>query len=77
MVNPLARWSVVKYLKKVCKCSERQACVIVGLPGSLVRYIVKQRTDEAELIKRIHWQSVMAGMATVRLWCCSSERAGE
>jgi len=54
MVSPLARWSVVKYLKKAGKCSERQACVVVGLSRSLVRYIARQRRDEAELIKKIH-----------------------
>ena len=54
MVSPLARRSAVKYLKKAGKCSERRACVVVGLSRSLVRYIARQRRDEAELIKKIH-----------------------
>ena len=54
MVSPLARRSVVKYLKKAGKCSERRACVVVGLSRSLVRYIARRRRDEAELIKKIH-----------------------
>ncbi len=54
MVSPLARRSVVKYLKKAGKCSERRACVVVGLSRSLERYIARQRRDEAELIKKIH-----------------------
>jgi len=50
MVSPLARRSVVKYLKKAGKCSERRACVVVGLSRSLVRYIARRRRDEAELV---------------------------
>ena len=54
MVSPLARRSVVKYLVKQRRSSQRRACVVVGLSRSLVRYIARQRRDEAELIKKIH-----------------------
>ena len=54
MVSPLARRSVVKYLKKAGKCSERRACVVVGLSRSLVRYIARRSKDETMLIKEIH-----------------------
>jgi putative transposase len=36
------------------RCSERHACVVVGLSRSLVRYIAIRRKDEAALIKEIH-----------------------
>ncbi len=54
MVSPLARRSVVKYLKKAGKCSEQRACVVVGLSRSLVRYIARRSKDETMLIKEIH-----------------------
>ena len=54
MVSPLARRSVVNYLTKTGKCSERRACVVVGLSRSLVRYIARRSKDEAMLIKEIH-----------------------
>ena len=53
MVSPLARQSVVRYLTKMCRCSERHACIVVGLSRSLVRYIARRRKDEAALIKEI------------------------
>ncbi len=43
-----------RYLKKAGKYSQRRACVVVGIPRSLVRYIARQRRDEAALIKQIH-----------------------
>ncbi len=54
MVSPLARRSAVKYLVKRRRYSQRRACAVVGLSRSLVRYIARQRRDEAELIKKIH-----------------------
>ncbi len=54
MVSPLARRSVVKYLIKTGKCSERRVCVGVKLSRSLVRYIARRSKDEAILIKEIH-----------------------
>ncbi len=54
MVSPLAQRSIVKYLTKTGKCSERRVCVVVGLSRSLVRYIARQSKDEAILIKEIH-----------------------
>jgi putative transposase len=54
MVSPLVRRSVVKYLTKMGRCSERHACVVVGLSRSLVRYIAIRRKDEAALTKEIH-----------------------
>jgi len=54
MVSPLARRSAVKYLVKQRGSSQRHACVVVGLPRSLARYIARCRKDEAELIKKIH-----------------------
>ena len=54
MVSPLARRSAVKYLTKQSRCSQRRVCIMVGISRSLVRYIARQRKDEAELIKRIH-----------------------
>ena len=54
MVSPLARRSAVKYLVKQRRSSQRHACVVMGLPRSLVRYIARRRKDEAELIKKIH-----------------------
>ena len=44
----------MRYLAKMGRCSERHACVVVGLSRSLVRYIARRRKDEAELIKEIH-----------------------
>ncbi len=44
----------MKYLTKTGKCSERRACVVVGIPRSLVRYIARRSKDEAMLIKEIH-----------------------
>jgi putative transposase len=54
MVSPLARRSAVKYLVKRRRYSQRRACVVVGIPRSLVRYIARQQRDEAALIKEIH-----------------------
>ena len=54
MVSPLARRLAVKYLVKRRRSSQRRACVVVGLSRSMVRYIVRWRRDEAELIKKIH-----------------------
>jgi len=54
MVSPLARRSVVKYLKEAGKCSERRACVVVGLSRSLLRYIARRSKDETMLIRKIH-----------------------
>ena len=54
MVSPLDRRSGRKYLTKQGQCSQRRACIVVGIPRSLVRYIARQRKGEAELIKRIH-----------------------
>ena len=44
----------MRYLTKQNRCSQRHACVVIGLPRSLARYITKCRKDEAELIKKIH-----------------------
>ena len=44
----------MRYVTKMGRCSERQACLVVGLSRSLVRYIARQREDEAALIKKIH-----------------------
>ncbi len=44
----------MKYLTKMGKCSERRACVVVGIPRSLVRYIARRSKDETMLIKEIH-----------------------
>jgi putative transposase len=44
----------VRYLTKMGRCSERHACLVVGLSRSLVRYIARQREDETALIKKIH-----------------------
>ena len=54
MVSPLARRSAVKYLVKQMGNSQRRACAVVRIPRSLVRYIVRRRKDEAELIRKIH-----------------------
>jgi putative transposase len=54
MVSPLARRSAVKYLVKQSRSSQRRACAVVRIPRSLVRYIVRRRKDEAELIRKIH-----------------------
>jgi len=53
MVSPLARRSGVKYLTKQGRCSQRRACIVVGMSRSLVRYIARRRKGEAELIKKI------------------------
>ena len=44
----------MRYLTKMGRCSERHACLVVQLSRSLVRYIARQREDEAALIKKIH-----------------------
>jgi putative transposase len=44
----------VKYLVKQRRSSQRRACAVVRIPRSLVRYIIRRRKDEAELIKKIH-----------------------
>ena len=44
----------MRYLTKMGRCSERHACLVVGLSRSLVRYIARQREDETALIKKIH-----------------------
>jgi len=54
MVSPLARRSAVKYLTKQGKCSQRRACVVVGVSRSVVRYVARKRQDEARLVKKIH-----------------------
>jgi len=54
MVGPLVRKTAVKYLTKQCKCSERRACVVVGMSRSVARYKAKRRKDEAGLVKKIH-----------------------
>jgi putative transposase len=54
MVSPLTRRSAVKYLVKQRRSSQRRACAVVRIPRSLVRYIIRRRKDEAELIKKIH-----------------------
>ena len=76
MVSPLARRSVVRYLAEISRCSERHACAVVGLSRSLVRYIARQRKDEAELIKKIHkLQFATAVMGIGGLLFCFSGRA--
>jgi len=67
MVSPLARRSAVKYLTKTGKCSERRACVVVGLSRSLVRYIARRSKDEAALIvefARRYYENKQAEEAT-------------
>ena len=54
MVGPLVRKTVVKYLIKQGKCSERRACVVVGMSRSVARYKARRRKDEAGLVKKIH-----------------------
>ena len=44
----------MKYLVKQMGNSQRRACAVVRIPRSLVRYIVRRRKDEAELIRKIH-----------------------
>ncbi len=41
MVSPLAQRSVVRYLIKTGKCSEWQACVVVGLSGEPHHFVQK------------------------------------
>jgi len=41
MVSPLARKSAVKYLVKRRRYSQQRACIVVGIPRSLVRYIAR------------------------------------
>ncbi len=53
MVSPLARRTAVKHLSKQGKCSQRRACVAVGVSRSVVRYVARKRQDEARLIKKI------------------------
>ncbi len=61
----------LKYLTKTGKCSERRACVVVGLSRPLVRYIARRSKDEAMLIKEIHKLAIRhtADMGTVGLSC--------
>ena len=44
----------MKYLVKRRRYSQRQACVVVGIPRSLVRHIARRRRDEVELVSKIH-----------------------
>ena len=44
----------MKYLVKQMGNSQRRACAVVRIPRSLVRYIVRRRKDEAELIRKMH-----------------------
>jgi len=53
MVSPLARRTAVKHLSKQGKCSQRRACVAVGVSRSVVRYVARKRDDEARLVKKI------------------------
>jgi len=54
MVGPLVRKTAVRYLTKQGKCSERRACVVVGMSRSVARYKARRRKDEAGLVKKIH-----------------------
>ena len=47
MVSPLARRSVVKYLVKRDRCSQRRACLVLGIPRSPVRYTARCHPDAA------------------------------
>ncbi len=54
MVSPLARRSAVQQLRKRGRCSLRRACVLVGMSRSVVGYPTRRRSDEAELVRKIH-----------------------
>jgi len=60
-VSPLARKSVVGYLVKRGGCSERQACFLVGISRSVVRYPAKKPGEEVELMRKIHELAVRHG----------------
>jgi len=53
MVSPLARRTAVKHLTKQGECSQRRACVVVGVSRSVARYVARKRQDEARLVKKI------------------------
>jgi len=61
MVSPLARRSAVGYLVEQEKCSQRRACVVVGISRSVVGYAARKRRDEAELIRKIHELAIRHG----------------
>jgi transposase InsO family protein len=61
MVSPLARRLAVEYLVKQGKSSQRRACAVVRIPRSLLRYIVRKRSDEAKLVREIHALAIRNG----------------
>ena len=54
MVSPLARRSAVQQMRKRGRCSLRRACLLVGMSRSVVGYPARRRSDEAELVRKIH-----------------------
>ena len=44
----------MKYLVEERKCSERRACILAGISRSVVRYRVRKRGDEQEMVRKIH-----------------------
>jgi len=51
----------VRYLVKRGGCSERQACLLVGISRSVVRYPARRSEEEVELVKKIHELAVRHG----------------
>jgi transposase InsO family protein len=63
----------VKYLVGQGRCSERRACLVVGVSRSVARYTARERGDEVELVGKIHELAVRNGRygyrrITVLLW---------
>jgi len=61
MVSPLARRSAARYLTGQGKCSQRRACMVVGMSRSVVKYVARKRQDEVGLVKKIHELAICNG----------------
>jgi transposase InsO family protein len=61
MVSPLARKSAARYLAGQGKCSQRRACMVVGISRSVVRYVARKRQDEVRMVKKIHELAICNG----------------
>lgn len=51
----------MKYLVKRGECSKRQACLLVGISRSVVRYAARKPGEEVELVRMIHELAVRHG----------------
>lgn len=54
MVSPSAQRIAVDYLREKKNCSERKACKLIKICRSVVRYKLKLKPEENDLIKQVH-----------------------